>query len=196
MNMLVINTACKKPEIGILGETVKQIISLTSTEEQTERLIPEIDAMLRCNDLALVDLSSVFVISGPGSFTALRIGIITAQAISDNLKIPLLSMDTFEYLKIVGDGSPVLIHAGGDEVYFESNEIVSFEKFLENYNSEPVYADISERQQQHYGSKIKFAAAINNLLDAARIVLKSPKKYKVQGILAPNYVKKPNIHCN
>jgi tRNA threonylcarbamoyl adenosine modification protein YeaZ len=65
-----------------------------------ELLAPMIDAVLREAKLAPADLDAVGVGLGPGPFTGLRVGIMTAAAMGDALSIPVYggcSLDVIAY---------------------------------------------------------------------------------------------------
>lgn len=60
---------------------------------QAERLLPEIDLLLHKIEKKSSDLTSIKVANKGGSFTALRIGIVTANALAYALDIPVASLD-------------------------------------------------------------------------------------------------------
>lgn len=62
----------------------------------SEVLLPMIDSALKMAGISVRDLEAIAVISGPGSFTGLRIGVSTAKGICMGSDIPLISAGTFE----------------------------------------------------------------------------------------------------
>lgn len=56
---------------------------------QAERLLPEIDKLLKKSKSKLNDLTEIEVENRGGSFTALRIGVVTANALGYALNIPV-----------------------------------------------------------------------------------------------------------
>ncbi|MFH0951147.1 MAG: tRNA (adenosine(37)-N6)-threonylcarbamoyltransferase complex dimerization subunit type 1 TsaB [bacterium] len=54
---------------------------------QAELLLPEIDKLLKASNKQLTDIKKVIVQNGTGSFTSLRIGIATANALAYALDI-------------------------------------------------------------------------------------------------------------
>ncbi len=56
---------------------------------QAEKLLPAIDKLLGQNKLKLKDLTGIEVNNQGGSFTALRIGVVTANALGFALEIPV-----------------------------------------------------------------------------------------------------------
>jgi tRNA threonylcarbamoyl adenosine modification protein YeaZ len=64
--------------------------------QQSETLLPAINQLLKKNRFSLKNLTSLIVNSGPGSYTGLRVGIATANALSFGLKIPLIEIKNIQ----------------------------------------------------------------------------------------------------
>ena len=60
---------------------------------QAEKLLPEIDLLLKKINKNSKDLKKIKVANSGGSFTALRIGIVTANTLAYSLDIPVSSLD-------------------------------------------------------------------------------------------------------
>jgi len=60
-----------------------------SDHTQAERLLPGIAELLKANKYKLSDLEGIEVANRGGSFTSLRIGVITANALAYALRIPV-----------------------------------------------------------------------------------------------------------
>lgn len=65
---------------------------------QSEQLLPTIINLLKNKKLKLESLIGVSVVSGPGGFTALRIGVVTANTLAYALKIPVVSFLAKDFL--------------------------------------------------------------------------------------------------
>lgn len=59
---------------------------------QSEKLLPSIATLLKSQHQSLNKLMGLVVVSGPGGFTSLRIGISTANALAYALKIPIVGI--------------------------------------------------------------------------------------------------------
>ncbi len=73
-------------------------MTLNIKKTHSERLMPLLDQMLTESGIEREQLGAVAAAAGPGSFTGLRIGISTARALAQALKIPALPVCTLEAL--------------------------------------------------------------------------------------------------
>lgn len=91
--ILYINTV-SSDEIIIALYNNKELISekrIKAPRQQSEKLIPAIDKLLKLKKIDLADLDKIIVENYGANFTALRIGVITANALAYALKIPVES---------------------------------------------------------------------------------------------------------
>ncbi|MDO9399664.1 MAG: tRNA (adenosine(37)-N6)-threonylcarbamoyltransferase complex dimerization subunit type 1 TsaB [bacterium] len=62
----------------------------SAPHQQAERLLPEIDKLLKIKKIKLQDLKKIEIENSGGSFTSLRIGVATANALGYALGIPVV----------------------------------------------------------------------------------------------------------
>lgn len=91
---LLIDTASKEEIVIALRAGGRQVARkrLIAPRRQAEKLLPLIDRILRNNDFVPADLKRLVVANRGGSFTSLRIGVLTANALAYALKIPVVSL--------------------------------------------------------------------------------------------------------
>jgi len=81
---LFIDTSKDKTIVQILDKHLKIIDSCSrdGQKNQSENLLGLIDKILKKTGYDKSDISGIFVVSGPGSYTGLRVGVATANALS------------------------------------------------------------------------------------------------------------------
>ncbi len=100
--ILIINTAdIKKVFIGLanIGGLVAKK-HFVAQYQQAEKLLPEIDKLFKKQAYKPSNLQAIFVVNGPGPFTALRIGVVTANTLAWALKIPVAGVKLNEFKNI------------------------------------------------------------------------------------------------
>ena len=98
--ILIINTSSDdKIEIALVKNDGRLISkeTISALHRQSERLLPAIIRLLKRNKADLKNLKGIIVVSGPGGFTSLRIGVITANTLSFSLKIPVVGIKLNEF---------------------------------------------------------------------------------------------------
>lgn len=98
--ILIINTAdVKQVFIGIInkGKLVAKK-NFQAQYQQAEKLLVEIDKLIKQSTIR--NLKGIIVVSGPGPFTALRIGVITANTLAWALKIPVAGVKLTEFKNV------------------------------------------------------------------------------------------------
>lgn len=63
-----------------------------------QNLIPQVEKVTKENQLSISDIEAIAVSCGPGSFTGIRIGVSTARALAQILKIPCVPVSSLEAL--------------------------------------------------------------------------------------------------
>jgi tRNA threonylcarbamoyladenosine biosynthesis protein TsaB len=90
------------------------------------QLVPQIAALLAKHGFTKTDIEAFIVVSGPGSFTGLRVGLAAIKALAEVLKKPIVPVSLLEVLALAsgrrGKVSAVL-DAGRGDVYFGLYEI-------------------------------------------------------------------------
>jgi tRNA threonylcarbamoyladenosine biosynthesis protein TsaB len=90
------------------------------------QLVPQIAALLQKHGLAKTDIGGFIVVSGPGSFTGLRVGLAAIKALAEILQKPIVPVSLLEVVAVAsraqGKVSAVLDARRG-EVFFGAYEI-------------------------------------------------------------------------
>jgi tRNA threonylcarbamoyladenosine biosynthesis protein TsaB len=88
--VLVIDTSqAKETKVSLQIEEKKFEKKQVHESRRDQDVLQLIDAILQEHSLTVRDLTSLEVITGPGSFTGLRVGVSVANALSYSLNIPV-----------------------------------------------------------------------------------------------------------
>jgi tRNA threonylcarbamoyladenosine biosynthesis protein TsaB len=87
-------------------------------------LVPQIAALLERHGFSKTDIGGFAVVSGPGSFTGLRIGLAVVKALAEVLVRPIASVSILQALAAQSEGKVVAVLDGGrNEVFVGEYEI-------------------------------------------------------------------------
>jgi tRNA threonylcarbamoyladenosine biosynthesis protein TsaB len=93
---LILETSGRVGKVGLArGGAVVRSADLDDTRRHARDLAATIDALLKAESLAPAALTGVMVGRGPGSYTGLRVGIISAKALAFATGCRLVAVDTF-----------------------------------------------------------------------------------------------------
>jgi tRNA threonylcarbamoyladenosine biosynthesis protein TsaB len=96
VNILAFDTSGEVLSIRLeTSRTIRNLV-IDGALHHAERLMPEIDEMLKKEELSAAKLDLIVTSRGPGSFTGLRIGMATAKGIAVGAHVPLVSVSTLD----------------------------------------------------------------------------------------------------
>ena len=90
------------------------------------QLVPQIAALLAKHSLTKADLEAFIVVSGPGSFTGLRVGLAAIKALAEILKKPIVPVSLLEVVAVASRAQgkvAAALDAGRGDIYFGGYEI-------------------------------------------------------------------------
>lgn len=95
--ILAIDTALGGCQVALVCPQSRRVVSKgqDGMRGQTEILLPLINDTLTEAGIAYADLGLVAAITGPGSFTGIRVGLAVANALQFGLDIPAVGLDAF-----------------------------------------------------------------------------------------------------
>ena len=85
------------------------------------QLVPQIATLLQTHGLKKADIGAFIVVSGPGSFTGLRVGLAAIKALAEILQKPIVPVSLLEAIASASDAQGkvvAVLDAGRNEVYF------------------------------------------------------------------------------
>jgi tRNA threonylcarbamoyladenosine biosynthesis protein TsaB len=135
MLLLAVDTSGRQGGITLARGSADEFEIIESAVIQggtfSAELIPQISEVLACHRLSAQDVEAVVAVTGPGSFTGLRVGLTAVKGLAEALNLPIAAVSGLELLAFyavtrvpfVGGPSAVplpilaLIDAGRNEVY-------------------------------------------------------------------------------
>ena len=104
MYLLAIETTGAYASVALLqAEETARILSVIHGNDRfshLQNLTPQIDQILKDNQLQAGDVDVIAVSHGPGSFTGIRIGVATARALGQILGTPCVAVSSLEALAL------------------------------------------------------------------------------------------------
>jgi len=98
--LLALETSGKSGSVAILreqnGVLACDIEWLSIESGSAKTLAPAIARLMAKNEIQMESLIAVALLTGPGSFTGLRVGVATAKAMAYALRIPTVEIDTLD----------------------------------------------------------------------------------------------------
>ncbi len=92
------------------------------------QLVPQIAGLLTKHQLGKTDIDAFLVVSGPGSFTGLRVGLAAIKALAEILKKPIVPVSLLEIVAVASGVSGKVVavmEAGRGDVYFGIYEVAA-----------------------------------------------------------------------
>lgn len=124
MLLLAVDTSGRQGGITLARGTGGQVEVIESASIQggtfSAELIPEISDLLRRHQLAVQQLEGLIAVTGPGSFTGLRVGLTAVKGLAEVLTVPIAGVTSLELLLSASgqQGAVVaVLDAGRREVY-------------------------------------------------------------------------------
>jgi len=123
MKILAVDTATKSCSVAVIDEDALLAESTTHKDQSHSRqLLNIIDIVLGTAGLKISQIDGFAVSIGPGSFTGLRLGIVSVKGLAFSLNKPVVGVSSLETLAFQCKQNPYLIcpvlDARKQEVYF------------------------------------------------------------------------------
>jgi tRNA threonylcarbamoyladenosine biosynthesis protein TsaB len=128
MKCLAVNTATTVLSLALVedGQTL-HLFESRETRDQGNLLIKNIQETLKEHKLRFDDLGLLAVVTGPGSFTGIRIGLSAMRGLSLASKKPLVGISSFDMFAVEGKRSLVAVESWREELYFRYGRIMCSE---------------------------------------------------------------------
>lgn len=121
MKCLAVNTATKVLSIALVdGDKVLHLFETPEMRDQGNLLLGHVKDGLAQNRLSFADLDLLAVVTGPGSFTGIRLGLAALRGIALAADKPLIGMTSFDMFAVREPGAAniVAVESWREELYF------------------------------------------------------------------------------
>jgi tRNA threonylcarbamoyladenosine biosynthesis protein TsaB len=116
--LLAFDTATDATTVALLREGVL----LGERRSRAFRILADAEALLAEAGVEQSDLEALAVGTGPGSYTGLRMGLVTARALAFSLGIPVAGVSTLDTLAAGTPGSVPVLDARRGEIFTRARE--------------------------------------------------------------------------
>ena len=118
MNFLTIDTTKATAYVVAKINNVEYIETIDATQKHNETLLPTIDVLLQKANATLKDIDYFGVVTGPGSFTGIRVGISTIKAFCFALNKKAYTITNFETMYDTVENGVILIPCTHTSMYY------------------------------------------------------------------------------
>lgn len=118
MNAILFDSTDKILGVLLLaGKDVFMYYGKEGARRHASDILTAVDGLLAENGVLLKDLQYIGVVTGPGSFTGIRIGVATANALAYALQIPVVSVTALEPFVWDAGNAVALLDCKNDNFY-------------------------------------------------------------------------------
>lgn len=153
----------------ISGEKTDYIISSGDKRSHNSKILELADELLTRNNLTVSDIEYVSSVTGPGSFTGIRIGVSTANALSYGGGAELVDVNAFEAMAYGKKDALCLIDALHGNYYFAkvTGGVISETGYMEKVQADEDKSEkVFRTVDRTYASKL--AAVIKDKAEKIR----------------------------
>jgi tRNA threonylcarbamoyladenosine biosynthesis protein TsaB len=174
MKCLAVNTATTVLSLALVedGRTL-HLFETRETRDQGNLLIKNIQDTLRANKLRFDDLGLLAVVTGPGSFTGIRIGLSAMRGLALASKKPIVGISSFDLFAVRGATSNLIaVESWREELYFRYGKILKNEtpeSFAERIADMPAPEVISGDAAEKIAAFLPNAKVTESIPNAVRV---------------------------
>lgn len=134
MKILAIDTSTTNSSCAVMDDNnIVGDFSINQSMSHNEILLVMVDEMLKKLNIDIEDIDLFVAVTGPGSFTGIRIGVTVVKALAMSLNKPIVAVNTLEALSfgVFSDKKKIpLIDARGERVYYGVYEGINNENIV------------------------------------------------------------------
>jgi len=188
MKCLAVNTATTILSVALTeGDRVLYHFSTAETRDQGNLIIHHAQEGLKQAGLGFADLDLLAVVTGPGSFTGIRIGLAALRGMAMAAQKPLIGLSSFELFAVpVAEGRNIVaVESWRQELYFQIDQDAPVnetpETFAEKVKDDGTSVVISGDAAEKLLPFLPKAAVSGSLPDAVELAKRAVLKYRALG---------------
>jgi len=151
------------------GNNIDLIENLIN-KKHDELLSEYTQSILKNNQLKVIDIDTISVSIGPGSFTGLRVGLSFAKGIAYAIKCSIIPVPTILSLAYsLKDKEPLngIIHSHGNKVFFQE---FNWDKGIPSIKNKPILGNINDfKDKIRYGFQYNCGKMLKNRNDVFNV---------------------------
>jgi len=197
MLTLGINTATQNESIALLkGKNLIGELSWIGKKDESKKLLPNIEKLLKKHALTLKDINKIAVVVGPGPYSALRIGVTVANTLAYALdaKIEVISTVEMMHARLPQDISAKLLLNAGGRFVSNGSKVIELEPLLTQLSGKKIYGDLSKDQIKQFKNstliddkKLKsFGQVLANGVQLTQVQIATPLYWRAPMITKSN----------
>ena len=151
IGLLIDSTRERLVVVGVVNDNKYYRVVKEGNKRHMPLLMPTVEEVLRKIDTSIENVSYFGAVTGPGSFTGIRIGVASVNAFALALKKPLVSVNSFELMTYNVTKPSILLIEAGHNAYYGAKidrpygELYDYgyytEEALQKINMEKIYND-------------------------------------------------------
>ncbi|WP_328527353.1 tRNA (adenosine(37)-N6)-threonylcarbamoyltransferase complex dimerization subunit type 1 TsaB [Nocardioides sp. NBC_00368] len=135
--LLAFDTATPQVTVALHdGDDVVAELASDRTMKHGEQLAPLISDVMAAAGIVRQDLTAIAVGAGPGPFTGLRVGLVTARTLGFALEIPVYAACSLDVLAVEAVESGVVSTSSTTEGFFVATDARRKEVYLASYDAD------------------------------------------------------------
>lgn len=185
MKYLFIDSATTNLVVAIINEgKIAYIYDNNDGHDTSSKMMPVLSEAFDMVNFKPQDIDKIFVVTGPGSFTGIRVGLTVAKTMAYALNIPIVPISSLEVMASCSGGT-ALINARRGYVFAGTYD----EKLNVIYPDS--YVLMSDKLDKPYISYDEFEFTVEKpKIDVLKVIKKHENDYPVNPhTLKPNYLK-------
>ncbi len=199
--MLIIDTTKQNTYLALVCDEKVYKKTLQVQTKVSESLLPAIEQVLQEASIDLNNIECLCVVTGPGSFTGIRVGLATIKAFAQALDLKVINRNSFEVILNSVDNGVILFKCTNSSQYFaklENHQIVEVgviaNSELNKFDKIQVYELVNEASNLEIGTN-KIENYIDILVD---YFTKEGKKadYQLYSTIEPYYLQLSQAELN